>query len=250
MVERGPGDVPGDVVVASPPGGPIVPDLTAPVVELVGVSRVFQAGDVEVAALSDADLLVDRGDYVVIVGPSGSGKSTMLNLLGLLDRPTSGTYRFEGVDIDLLDEGLRSGLRSSRIGFVFQSFHLLPHRTVLENVVLSTIYNRMPRELRTAAAREALDRVGLSHRIEFSPTRLSGGERQRVAIARAIVTRPALLLCDEPTGNLDTQTGDSVLALFDELRGDDMTLVVVTHDDQVSDHADRAVRLRDGRIER
>lgn len=226
-----------------------VPDPSAPVIELEGVCRSFEAGDVEVAALLDADLLVERGGYVVIAGPSGSGKSTMLNILGLLDRPTDGVYRFEGVDTGVLDEGLRAGLRASRIGFVFQSFHLLAHRTVRENVMLSTVYNRMPRQDRGPAAEAALERVGLGHRIDFLPTRLSGGERQRVAIARAIVTRPALLLCDEPTGNLDTGTGEAVLELFDELRADGLTLVVVTHDDQVSDHAETVVRLRDGRIE-
>jgi len=210
---------------------------------------VFPAGDVSVPALVDADLVVEQGDYVAVVGPSGSGKSTMLNILGLLDRPTDGAYLLEGIDTSTLNEGQRAGLRSQRIGFVFQSFHLLSHRTVLENVLLATIYNRMPRSERLPAAEEALRRVGLGHRMEFLPTRLSGGERQRVAIARAIVTRPALLLADEPTGNLDSATGESVLALFDELRNDGLTLVVVTHDDKVSQHAERHVRLRDGRIE-
>jgi putative ABC transport system ATP-binding protein len=223
--------------------------VTAPVVELRRVSRVFPAGDVSVPALVDADLVVEQGDYVAVVGPSGSGKSTMLNILGLLDRPTDGAYLLEGIDTSTLNEGQRAGLRSQRIGFVFQSFHLLSHRTVLENVLLATIYNRMPRSERLPAAEEALRRVGLGHRMEFLPTRLSGGERQRVAIARAIVTRPALLLADEPTGNLDSATGESVLALFDELRNDGLTLVVVTHDDKVSQHAERHVRLRDGRIE-
>ncbi len=224
--------------------------MIAPVVELRGVSRVFPAGDVSVTALVDADLVVEPGDYVAVVGPSGSGKSTMLNILGLLDRPTSGTYLLEGIDTSTLSEGQRAGLRSRRIGFVFQSFHLLSHRTVLENVLLATIYNRMPRPERLPAAEEALRRVGLGHRMDFLPTRLSGGERQRVAIARAIVTRPALLLADEPTGNLDSATGESVLAFFDELRNDGLTLIVVTHDDKVSQHAERQVRLRDGRIER
>ena len=221
----------------------------SPVVELRGVSRVFPAGDVAVPALVDAHLRVARGDYVAVVGPSGSGKSTMLNILGLLDRPSEGTYLLEGIDTSSLNEGQRAGLRSRRIGFVFQSFHLLSYRTVLENVLLATTYNRMPRSERLPAAEQALRRVGLGHRMEFLPTRLSGGERQRVAIARAIVTRPALLLADEPTGNLDSATGESVLALFDELREDGLTLVVVTHDDKVSQHAERHVRLRDGRIE-
>lgn len=221
----------------------------APVVELRAVRRSFAAGDVEVNALVEANLVVSRGEYAAVVGPSGSGKSTMLNLLGLLDRPTAGSYLFDGIDTGDLTEGQRAWLRSRGIGFVFQAFHLLSHRSVLENVLMSTIYNRMPREKRIPAAEEALNRVGLGHRIEFSPMSLSGGERQRVAIARAIVTRPSLLLCDEPTGNLDSTTGEAVLALFDDLRADGLTLIVVTHDDLVSNHADRVVQMRDGRME-
>jgi putative ABC transport system ATP-binding protein len=219
------------------------------VVELRDVQRSYAAGDVVVKALREATMVVGRGEYVAVVGPSGSGKSTMLNLVGLLDRPTGGTYLFEGIDTEQLSEGQRAGLRSHGIGFVFQAFHLLSHRSVLENVLLSTVYNRMPRAERIPAAEEALVRVGLAHRMEFSPTSLSGGERQRVAIARAIVTRPSLLLCDEPTGNLDSGTGEAVLSLFDALREDGLTLVVVTHDDLVSAHADRVITMRDGRIE-
>jgi putative ABC transport system ATP-binding protein len=222
---------------------------TDPVVELRDVGRTFAAGDVSVPALIGASLTVNRGDYLAVVGPSGSGKSTMLNVIGLLDRPTDGTYLFEGIDTSGLNEGQRSGLRSRRIGFVFQSFHLLAHRSVIENVMLSTIYNGMPRAERVPAAEKALIRVGLSRRMDFMPTQLSGGERQRVAIARALVTRPALLLADEPTGNLDSATGGAVLDLFDELRADGLTLMVVTHDNQVSTHADRAIHLRDGRVE-
>jgi len=223
--------------------------MTTPVVELQGAGRSFPAGDVLIPALVGADVLVHHGEYVAVVGPSGSGKSTMLNLIGLLDRPTEGTYLLEGIDTSTLGEGQRAGLRSRRIGFVFQSFHLLAHRTVMENVLLATIYNRMPRAERQPAAETALRRVGLGHRIDFLPTVLSGGERQRVALARALVTRPALMLADEPTGNLDSVTGNAVLGLFDELRADGLTLMVVTHDDMVSTHADRVIRLRDGRVE-
>jgi putative ABC transport system ATP-binding protein len=223
--------------------------MTAPVVELRAAGRSFPAGDVLIPALVGADVVVQRGEYVAVVGPSGSGKSTMLNLIGLLDRPTEGTYLLEGIDTSTLGEGQRAGLRSRRIGFVFQSFHLLAHRTVMENVLLATIYNRMPRAERQPAAETALRRVGLGHRIDFLPTVLSGGERQRVALARALVTRPALMLADEPTGNLDSVTGDAVLGLFDELRADGLTLMVVTHDNKVSIHADRVIRLRDGRVE-
>jgi len=221
----------------------------SPVVELRDVSRTFAAGDVSVPALAEASVNIREGEYVAVAGPSGSGKSTMLNIVGLLDRPSEGSYLFEGIDTATLSEGQRAGLRSRRIGFVFQSFHLLAHRTVIENVLLSTIYNGMPRANRVPAAEQALLRVGLGHRMDFLPTKLSGGERQRVAIARALVTRPALLLADEPTGNLDSGTGGAMLDLFDELRADGLTLVVVTHDSQVSSHADRAIHLRDGRIE-
>ena len=226
-------------------------DLTPaalPVVELQEAGRTYTAGDVLVPALTGASMAVHPGEYVAVVGPSGSGKSTMLNLLGLLDRPTEGTCLLEGIDTATLSEGQRAGLRSRRIGFVFQSFHMLAHRTVLENVLLATIYNGMPRAERVPAAKAALQRVGLGHRMGFLPTRLSGGERQRVAIARATVTRPALLLCDEPTGNLDTATGEAVLALFDELLASGLTLVVVTHDPRASAHARRIIRLLDGRI--
>jgi putative ABC transport system ATP-binding protein len=223
--------------------------LAAPVVELRDVCRTFAAGDVSVPALRDATMSVRRGEYVAVAGPSGSGKSTMLNVIGLLDRPTEGSYLLEGIDTSTLNEGQRAGLRSRRIGFVFQSFHLLAHRSVIENVLLSTIYNGMPRADRVPAAEMALLRVGLGNRMDFLPTKLSGGERQRVAIARALVTRPAILLADEPTGNLDSATGGAVLDLFDELRAEGLTLVVVTHDPDVSGHADRAIYLRDGRIE-
>ena len=217
-----------------------------PLIELEHVSRVFGAGEAAVHALRDASLTVHRGDYLSIVGPSGSGKSTLLYVVGLLDRHTAGTYRFDGVDVAGLGEGRRSGLRARGIGFVFQAFHLLGHRDVTENVVMSMLYGRVPRSQRAARASEALERVGLSHRAGFSPNRLSGGERQRVAIARAIAQQPRLLLCDEPTGNLDTGTSESILHLFDDLRADGLTIVVVTHDPGVSARADRIVHVRDG----
>jgi len=222
--------------------------VTAELIRLVRVGRTFRSGDIEVRALRDADLEVSRGEYLSIVGPSGSGKSTLLNIIALLDRHTSGTYRFEGTDVTELSEGARTGLRAHRIGFVFQSFHLLAHRTVTENVVMSMLYNSVPPRERRTRARAALDRVGLDHRAGFRPGRLSGGERQRVAIARAIATRPAILICDEPTGNLDSASTESVLELFDDLRSDGLTLLVVTHDDAVSARADRIVRMHDGRL--
>ncbi len=222
--------------------------MTAELIRLVGVGRTFRSGDIEVRALRDADLEVTRGEYLSIVGPSGSGKSTLLNIIALLDRHTSGTYRFDGTDVTELSEGARTGLRAHRIGFVFQSFHLLAHRTVTENVIMSMLYNSVPRRERRARAMEALDRVRLGHRAGFRPGRLSGGERQRVAIARAIATRPAILICDEPTGNLDSASTESVLELFDDLRSDGLTLLVVTHDDTVSTRAERIVQMHDGRL--
>ena len=217
-----------------------------PLIRLEGVGRTFRSGEIEVHALRQADLQIDEGDYLSIVGPSGSGKSTLLNVIALLDRHTSGTYRFEGTDVTELSDGARTGLRAHRIGFVFQSFHLLAHRTVTENVILSMLYNSVrPRE-RKARAMEALERVKMSHRADFLPVRLSGGERQRVAIARAIATDPAILICDEPTGNLDSASTESILALFGRLRRDGLTLLVVTHDQTVSSHADRTVSMRDG----
>lgn len=220
-------------------------DRAAPVVELREVTRSFP-GDPPVYALRETSLRIDQGDYLSIVGPSGSGKSTLLNVLGLLDRPSSGEYLLDGVPTLAASENERSRLRGGRIGFVFQAFHLLPHRTVLENVLLATLYSGVPRAQRVGRAAAALRRVGLEHRMGFKPTTLSGGERQRVAVARAVVTSPQLLLADEPTGNLDSVTSGEVLDLFDELHTDGLTLVVITHDDQVAARAQRQVRITDG----
>ncbi|WP_331457828.1 MULTISPECIES: ABC transporter ATP-binding protein [Kitasatospora] len=211
------------------------------------MSRTFP-GPPPVTALHPADLEIARGEYVAVTGPSGSGKSTFLNLLGLLDRPSGGTYELDGIDTGALPESRRTSLRGARIGFVFQSFHLLPYRTALENVVLGQVYNRTPREGRRAAARAVLERVGLGHRIEALPSRMSGGERQRVAIARALVNQPSLLLCDEPTGNLDSATAGKVMELFEELHAGGLTLLVITHDRDVAARARRTVTIRDGRL--
>lgn len=217
------------------------------VVELEDVTRTFP-GSPPVEAVRHTSLSVEEGDYVAIVGPSGSGKSTLLHIVGCLDTPTSGKYRLLGLDTGSLSDGLRTSLRGSEIGFVFQAFHLLPYRSVLENVMTGLIYNRTPRRERKRRAREALERVGLGHRIDFTPRKLSGGERQRVAIARAIAARPSLLLCDEPTGNLDTKTTQSILDLFDELRTDGLTLLVITHEEKVSKRADRRIEMIDGAL--
>ena len=222
--------------------------MSEPLIRLEGVSRTFRSGEVEVKALREADLAINQGDYLSIMGPSGSGKSTLLNITALLDRHTEGAYQFEGRDVGRLSEGERTGLRAHRIGFVFQSFHLLTHRTVLENVVLAMLYGSVPRSDRKARAAAALERVGLTDRAGFLPSRLSGGERQRVAIARAIVTRPPILLCDEPTGSLDSATSQSILELFEELRSDGLTIVVVTHDQMVGSRAERTISMQDGRV--
>lgn len=219
-----------------------------PVIELSQVSRTF-AGPPPVEALKPSDLTIRPGEYVSIIGPSGSGKSTLLHLLGLLDRPTSGTYKLDGIDTSGLNDDQRAGLRGSRIGFVFQSFHLLNHRTVRENVELAQIYNRMSRKDRRARAESALAKVDMSHRLDHTPRTLSGGERQRVAVARALVTEPSLLLADEPTGNLDTQRSAETMEVFDLLHNSGLTLAVITHDLNVSARAQRQVRIVDGQLQ-
>jgi len=218
-----------------------------PLIELRDVTRSFP-GDPEVQALKGVSLKVDKGEYVSIVGHSGSGKSTMLNILGLLDRPTVGEYRIDGHLTGSLSEAERAAVRALRIGFVFQAFHLMPRRSVLNNVLMPMAYAGVPRAERHDRAVEALERVGLTHRMNFLPGTLSGGERQRVAIARAVATRPSLLLADEPTGNLDQGTANSVMDLFDELNADGLTLMVITHDNEVAARARRTLRINDGRL--
>ncbi|WP_018191382.1 MULTISPECIES: ABC transporter ATP-binding protein [unclassified Leifsonia] len=222
--------------------------MSAPVIELVDVTKSFPGPPV-VTALHAATIRIESSAYVSIVGPSGSGKSTLLNLLGLLDRPTTGSYLFDGVPTTDLTENGRAALRARSIGFVFQSFHLLPERTVLENVLLSTLYSGVPRESRLERALTAIEQVGLSHRSTFTPATLSGGERQRVAVARAIITSPKVLLADEPTGNLDQQTSRRVMELFEQLNDDGMAVVVITHDAAVARRATRVVHIVDGRVE-
>jgi putative ABC transport system ATP-binding protein len=216
-----------------------------PVVELVGAARSYP-GTPPVTALRPTDLRIFPGDSMAITGRSGSGKSTLLHLLGLLDRPTKGRYLFGGADTAGLTDRARTRLRGGRIGFVFQGFHLLAHRPAIENVMLALMYHGCPRQDRRRRAAEALDRVGLAHRAGALPTTLSGGERQRVAVARALSSRPALLLADEPTGNLDSATADEVLELFEDLHRDGQTIVVVTHDSTVAARARRRLRIHDG----
>jgi putative ABC transport system ATP-binding protein len=221
------------------------PAVRPPVIELRGLARAYP-GPPPVQALRQADLVIGEGDYVAVTGPSGSGKSTLLHLLGLLDTPTGGRYLLDGLDTGALSDRDRSTLRGRRIGFVFQSFHLLAYRTAEENVLLAQLYNRTPRARRRSAAREALERVGLGHRIDSLPTTLSGGESQRVAIARALVNRPSLLLCDEPTGNLDSRNAGSLMELIDDLHANGFTIVMITHDPAVAAHADKMIAIKDG----
>jgi len=218
-----------------------------PIIEVQGVGRRFGV-EPPFDALVDVHLNIYPGEWVSIAGPSGSGKSTLLNVLGLLDVPTSGTYYLAGSDVRRLNDGQRAGLRSREIGFVFQAFHLVAYRTVLENVMLGDVYRKGPRRDRGDRARAALQRVGLGHREDYLPTRLSGGERQRAAIARAIMGSPSVLLCDEPTGNLDSATTASVLGLFAELNRIGLTIVMITHEADVAASADRQVRIVDGRL--
>lgn len=219
--------------------------MSAAVVDLHRVSRTFDATP-PVEALKPTSLAINEGEYVAIVGPSGSGKSTLLHILGLLDTPTEGNYILDGIDTSSLSERQRAGVRGSRIGFVFQSFHLLNHRTTVENVVLAELYSTRSRIDRTERAVEALERVGLGHRLDAFPTTLSGGERQRVAVARALVGRPSLLLADEPTGNLDSTTTQSILDMFEDLNRSGITLAVITHDPEVARRAQRRLTIRDG----
>jgi putative ABC transport system ATP-binding protein len=218
------------------------------VIEIRDLRKVYVMGDEEVAALACVSLSVDRGESLAVIGPSGSGKSSLMNILGGLDRPTSGAYRFEGEDVGEFDDDQLAEFRRRRIGFIFQSFQLLPRLTALQNVELPMIYaGREPAERRRRAA-ELLDRVGLGSRLTHRPTQLSGGQQQRVAIARALANDPDLLLADEPTGALDTHTGEEVMALFKTLNREGLTLIIVTHDPEVAAEANRRVAFRDGLI--
>ena len=225
-------------------------DQRSPVAELCGVDKVYGSGAGLVRALDQLDLTVCRGDYLAVMGASGSGKSTAMNILGCLDRPSSGSYHLNGEAVEDLDDDALADLRNQQLGFVFQQFHLLPHATALENVMLPMIYAGISAQQRREKASEALERVGLAERMQNKPNQLSGGQQQRVAIARAIINQPALLLADEPTGALDSRTTDDVLNLFDALHDQGITLVLVTHEDDVAARAERVAHFRDGRVER
>jgi putative ABC transport system ATP-binding protein len=220
----------------------------SPVIDVRGLSRTYKLGSTEVHALRGVDLCVERGEYVAIMGPSGSGKSTLMNLLGCLDTPTGGSYRLAGEEVSGLSDEATAMIRNRRIGFVFQTFHLLPRYTALDNVALPLRYGGVPRAERRLAARAALEKVDLADRVDHRPNQLSGGQRQRVAIARALVNDPDLLLADEPTGNLDTKVGGEILGLFDALHDAGRTVVMVTHERDVAARAERLIRFVDGAI--
>ncbi|MDR6227013.1 ABC transporter ATP-binding protein [Desmospora profundinema] len=215
---------------------------------LEGIDKTYGTGSIAVTVLRNIHLEVGRGEFVAIMGPSGSGKSTLMNLIGCLDRPDCGTVRLDGMEVSQASEGQLATLRNRTIGFVFQNFQLLPRMNALRNVELPLVYAGAAKRERMKRSREALERVGLSDRVEHFPAELSGGQQQRVAIARALVNRPKLLLADEPTGALDTRSGETVLALFRELHKEGKTVVMITHDPEVARHADRQVRIRDGEI--
>jgi putative ABC transport system ATP-binding protein len=220
-----------------------------PIIELWDVSRVYDLGKVQVPALQGVNLEVANGEFLAIVGPSGSGKSTMMNILGCLDRPTSGRYILDGQPVDELDDDGLASVRSRSIGFVFQSYNLLPRTSALENVATPLLYQGVGRKERLRRAQAALERLGLGDRLSHEPSELSGGQQQRVGIARALVTEPALILADEPTGNLDSHSGAEVLDLFHDLHSLGRTIVLITHDADVAAAADRAVHLRDGQLQ-
>jgi len=217
-------------------------------IEMHELTRVYQLGPQEIYALSGVDLIVEQSEYVAIMGPSGSGKSTLMNIIGCLDRPSAGKYILDGTPVESMNDDELAAVRNKKIGFVFQTFNLLARTTALQNVELPLVYARIPRVERRELAEEALSAVGLGDRMNHQPNELSGGQRQRVAIARALVNKPSLLLADEPTGNLDSQTGREILDLFRDLHSRGNSIIMVTHEDDVAKEAKRVIHIRDGKI--
>jgi putative ABC transport system ATP-binding protein len=225
--------------------------VTQKVIEIRDLTKVYHLGEVDVRALDGVDLHVETGEFIAIMGPSGSGKSTLMNIIGCLDRPTAGSYVLDGADVSQLSRDQRAVIRNAKIGFVFQSFNLLARTSAIENVELPLLYGdlALSKSQRRDAARDALHRVGLAGREGNYPSQLSGGQQQRVAIARALVTNPAILLADEPTGNLDSKTSLEIMAIFQELNDDGKTVVLITHEPDIAQHAKRVVTVRDGKIQ-
>ncbi|KUF39367.1 ABC transporter ATP-binding protein [Myroides marinus] len=219
------------------------------IIEVREIKRDFKLGSETVHVLKGVNLEIEKGDYVALMGPSGSGKSTLMNILGCLDTPTSGAYFLDGKDVSALKDDQLAEIRNKSIGFVFQTFNLLPRTTALDNVALPMVYAGNSKSERDERAKEVLDQVGLSDRMDHHPNQLSGGQRQRVAVARALVNRPAIILADEPTGNLDTKTSIEIMHLFDEIHANGNTVILVTHEEDIAEHAHRIIRLRDGVIE-
>lgn len=219
------------------------------VIDLKNIIRNFQLGPQTVHVLKGIDLTIKKGEYVALMGPSGSGKSTLMNLLGCLDTPTSGSYMIANRDVSKMNDNQLADVRNKEIGFVFQTFNLIPRQTALQNVALPLVYAGEKKEKRISRAKKVLDEVGLSDRITHKPNQLSGGQRQRVAIARALVNSPSLILADEPTGNLDSSTSNEIMKLFEEIHKNGNTLIIVTHEEDIAQHANRIIRLKDGEIE-
>ena len=217
-------------------------------INLSGIYKIYNVGGEEVRALDGVDLTINNNEYLAIMGPSGSGKSTMMNMIGCLDSPTSGIYEFEGEKVHIMDDGQLASIRNRKIGFVFQTFNLLPKASALHNVEIPLVYANIRKEKRIEMASQALKSVGLEDRMHHKPNELSGGQRQRVAIARALVNNPSIILADEPTGNLDSKSGHEILAIFDDLHAQGNTIILVTHEDDIAKHAKRTIRLFDGKI--
>jgi putative ABC transport system ATP-binding protein len=222
----------------------------ADLIKLTGLERYYNVGGETVKALDGVDLIINHNEYISIMGPSGSGKSTMMNMIGCLDTPTKGTYEFEGEKVHEMDDNQLASIRNRKIGFVFQTFNLLPKLTALKNVELPLIYANIPKDERLVLAEKAMEKVSLTDRMHHKPNELSGGQRQRVAIARALVTNPSIILADEPTGNLDSKSGVEILSVFDELHREGNTIILVTHEAYIAEHAHRTIHILDGRIEK
>tara|TARA_B110000046_G_C12882525_1_gene350764 strand:+ start:128 stop:811 length:684 start_codon:yes stop_codon:yes gene_type:complete len=223
--------------------------MSHPIIQAKNLTKHYTVGSTIVKALDGLDIDIDKGSYIALMGPSGSGKSTLMNILGCLDTPSSGAYFLNDKDVSEVDDDLLAGIRNKEIGFIFQTFNLLPRYTALENVALPMIYAGIPKKERLARATEVLEKVGLGDRVTHKPNELSGGQRQRVAVARALVMSPSIIFADEPTGNLDSKTSEGIMQLFDEIHQDGNTLIVVTHEEEVAARAQKIIRLRDGKLD-